>query len=94
MFNEIGYQPTLTKISEFKKSRLYSIWNFLIEIYLRCLTGRSVGLDKARLEVYAMVVGIYYDFQVDYATHIWEEFLKSIGNTNDIDGVLVLDTRV
>ncbi|CAI9279712.1 unnamed protein product [Lactuca saligna] len=23
-------------------------------IYLRCLTGRSVGLDKGRLEVYAM----------------------------------------
>ena len=34
MFNEMGYQPTLTKISEFKKSGLSCIWNFLFGIYL------------------------------------------------------------
>lgn len=34
-----------------------------------------------------MVAGIYYDLQVDYATQIWEEFLKSIGNTNVVDGI-------
>ncbi|CAH1433804.1 unnamed protein product [Lactuca virosa] len=83
----MGYQPTLTKISEFKKSSLPSLWNFLFGIYLRCLTGRSVGLDKAHMEVYAMVAGIYYDLPVDYATHMWKEFLKSIENTNAVDGV-------
>ena len=58
MINEMGHQPPLTKISDFKKSSLPYISNFLFSIYLRCLTGRSVGLDKGRMEVYAMVVGI------------------------------------
>ena len=49
MLNEMGYQPSLTKISEFKKSCLTCIWNNLFCIYLRCLTGRSIGLEKGRL---------------------------------------------
>lgn len=58
MFNEMDNQTILTKISEFKKSSLPFMWNFLFDIYLHCLTGSTVGLDKARLEVDAMVVGI------------------------------------
>lgn len=43
MFHEIGHQPQLSKISDFKKSDLPNIWNFLFGIFMRCLT---VGLDK------------------------------------------------
>lgn len=32
-----------------------------------------------------MVVGLYYDLQVDCATHLWNEFVKSVANTNDVD---------
>ena len=70
MFKEIGYQPILTKISDFKKSCLPCIWNFLFGIYLRCLTDQSVGLDKAKLEIYALVAGIYYDLPVSYTTQL------------------------
>lgn len=34
MFNEMGYQPPLTKISNFKKSSLPCIHNFLFGIFL------------------------------------------------------------
>ena len=34
-----------------------------------------------------MVVGIYYDLSLDYATQLWDEFVKSIGNTNVVDGI-------
>lgn len=34
MFNERGYQPTLTKINEFKKSSLPCLGNFLFGLYL------------------------------------------------------------
>ena len=61
MFNEMGHQPPLEKISDFKKSGLPCIWKFLFGIFLQCLTGRKVGLDKGRQEVYAMVMGLYYD---------------------------------
>ncbi|KAL7601073.1 hypothetical protein Lser_V15G24877 [Lactuca serriola] len=87
MFNEMGHQPELEKISDFRKSGLPCIWNFLFGIFLRCLTGRSVGLDRGRVEVYAMVMGIYYDINVDYATQLWKEFVKSLENTNSVKGI-------
>lgn len=34
-----------------------------------------------------MVVGLYYDLQVDYATLLWWEFGNSIVNTNVVNGV-------
>ena len=70
VFNKMGHQPNLTKMSDFKKPGLPCIWNFFFGIYLRCLTGRTVGLDKGRLEVYAMVASLYYDLSVDYATQL------------------------
>lgn len=61
MFNEMGHEPPFSRMSNFKKSSLPCIWNFIFGIFLRCLTGRTVGLDKAKLEVYAMVAVLYYD---------------------------------
>lgn len=46
-----------------------------------------MGLDKGRLEIYVMVVGICYDFQVDYATQLWEEFGVSISHINVVNRV-------
>lgn len=34
-----------------------------------------------------MVAGLYYDLQVDYANHLWNEFGKNIANTNVVNGV-------
>ena len=87
MFNEMGYQPPLTKISDFKKSRLPRLWNFLFGIFLRCLNGRTIGLDKGRMEVYAMVAGLYYDLEADYSTQLWKEFQKGIEQTNVVLGI-------
>lgn len=55
MFTEMDHQPVLTGISLFRKSSLPCVWNFLFGVILRCLTGRSSGLDKAKLEVYVMI---------------------------------------
>lgn len=51
------------------------------------MTDRSVGLDIAKLKVYVMIVGLYYDHTVDYATQLCEEFATSISHTNVADGV-------
>ena len=56
-------------------------------IVIRCLIGRSSGLDKTKLEVYLVIVGLYYGLNVDYATDIWEEFGTSISHTNLTNGV-------
>ena len=70
----MGHQPPLTGISNFCKNTLPYVWNFLFGIFLRCLVGRSVGLDKAKLEVYALIAGLYYDLNVNYVSRLWEEF--------------------
>ena len=70
MFKEMGHQPTLTAISHFKKSSLPCVWGFLFGIVMRCLTRRSSGLDKAKLEVYFVMAGLYYGLNVDYASFI------------------------
>ena len=46
MFHQMGHQPQLTKISDFRKSGLPCVWNFLFGIFLWCSIGRTVGLDK------------------------------------------------
>ncbi|KAI3496682.1 hypothetical protein L1887_39053 [Cichorium endivia] len=47
MFNEMGYSPPLEKISTFKKNQLPDIWRYYFSIFLRCLSGRTSGLDSA-----------------------------------------------
>lgn len=59
MFNEIGHQPPLTGISQFRKSSLPYMWNFVFVIILRYLIDRSSGLDRAKLKLYAMIAGLY-----------------------------------
>lgn len=45
------------------------------------------GLDKAKLEIYALVASIYYHIPIDFTTQLWEEFVKSISNTNVVNGI-------
>lgn len=46
-----------------------------------------MGLDKGRLEVYGMVAGLFYDLNVDYATQVWKEFIKSLENICVVKGI-------
>ncbi|KAI3516185.1 hypothetical protein L1887_15096 [Cichorium endivia] len=61
MFNEMGYEPLLEKISMFKKNQLPNLWRYFFSIFLRCLSGRSSGLDSASVAFQGLLYGIYYD---------------------------------
>lgn len=87
MFNEIGHQHTLVNISSFKKSSLPYIWSFLFGIVLRCLTGRSSGIDKAKLKVYSVMARMYYGLNVDYASLLWEELGTYISHSKLVNRV-------
>lgn len=76
MFNEMGYEPPMTGINHFRRYALPTLWNFLFGIFLRCLTGPITVLDKSKLEVFAMIVRLYYGVNVDYVTQLWEEFIQ------------------
>ena len=87
MFNEMGHQQVLTRISHFKKLSLPCIWSFLFGIVLRCLKGRSSRLDKAKLEIYSIIDGLHYGIDEDYTTHLCEKFGTTITHTNLTNGV-------
>ncbi|KAI3494522.1 hypothetical protein L1887_40729 [Cichorium endivia] len=81
MFNEMGYSPPLEKISTFKKNQLPDLWRYYFSIFLRCLSGRTSGLDSASVSFQTMLYGIYYDVKVDYATILWTDFCSHINHS-------------
>ncbi|KAI3708790.1 hypothetical protein L2E82_38243 [Cichorium intybus] len=81
MFNEMGYFPLLEKISLFKKNQLPDLWRYFFSIFLRCLSGRTSGLDSASVAFQSLLFGIYYDVKVDYASILWADFCSHINHS-------------
>ncbi|KAL7585994.1 hypothetical protein Lser_V15G44225 [Lactuca serriola] len=78
MFNSMGHEPYMKKLSEFKKSKLPAVWSLLFGFILRGLTSRACGLDAARREVLSLMYGLYKGVNVDFATVLWGDFVDSI----------------
>ncbi|KAI3708821.1 hypothetical protein L2E82_38300 [Cichorium intybus] len=81
MFNEMGYDPPLEKISLFKKNQLPDLWRYFFSIFLRCLSGRTSGLDSASVAFQSLLYGIFYDVKVDYASILWTDFCSHINHS-------------
>lgn len=74
----MGYIPPISIVSIFKKSAILIIWNFFFGVTLRCLMGRSSGINKAKLQFYSIMAGLYYGLKVYYASLLWDEFTTYI----------------
>ncbi|KAI3708561.1 hypothetical protein L2E82_37806 [Cichorium intybus] len=81
MFNEMGYEPQLEKISTFKKNQLPDLWRYFFSIFLRCLSGRTSGLDSASVAFQSLLYGIYYDVKVDFTSILWADFCSHINHS-------------
>ncbi|KAI3778967.1 hypothetical protein L2E82_08357 [Cichorium intybus] len=81
MFNEMGYEPLLERISTFKKNQLPDLWRYFFSIFLRCLSGGTSGLDSASVTFQGLLYGIYYDVKVDFASIIWTDFCSHINHS-------------
>ncbi|KAI3767969.1 hypothetical protein L2E82_18398 [Cichorium intybus] len=80
MFIEMGYEPLLEKISMFKKNQLPDLWRYFFSIFLRCLSGRTSGLDSASVSFQGLLYGIYYDVKVDFVLILWADFFSHINH--------------
>ncbi|KAI3505859.1 hypothetical protein L1887_28167 [Cichorium endivia] len=81
MFNEMGYEPLLERISTFKKNQLPDLWGYFFSIILRCLSGRTSGLDSASVAFQGLLFGIYYDVKVDFTSVLWADFCSHINHS-------------
>ncbi|KAI3739797.1 hypothetical protein L2E82_30209 [Cichorium intybus] len=91
MFNEMGYEPLLERISTFKKNQLPDLWRYFFSIFLRCLSGRTSGLDSASVTFQCLLYGIYYDVKVDFATILWTDFCSYINHS--MNGTEIANAR-
>ncbi|XP_023737216.1 uncharacterized protein LOC111885168 isoform X1 [Lactuca sativa] len=78
VFNSMGHEPYMKKVSDFKKSRLPAVWSLLFGFILRGLTSRTGGLDAGPKELLSLMYGLYKGVNVDFATVLWNEFVDSI----------------
>ncbi|KAL7585778.1 hypothetical protein Lser_V15G44222 [Lactuca serriola] len=78
MFNSMGHEPYMKKVSDFKKSKLPAVWSLLFGFILRGLTSRTGGLDAGPKELLSLMYGLYKGVKVDFATVLWGEFVDSI----------------
>ncbi|CAH1448792.1 unnamed protein product [Lactuca virosa] len=74
ILNEMGYNPPISVISDFRKSKLPILWSFFFGVMIHCLTGRNSSLDKAKLQLYCVMVVLYYGLKIDYDSLLWDEF--------------------
>ncbi|KAI3503762.1 hypothetical protein L1887_32211 [Cichorium endivia] len=81
MFNAMGYEPQLETISNFKKKQLPDLWWYFFSIFLRCLSGRTSGLDSVSQSFQSLLYGIYFDVKVDFASILWADFCSHINHT-------------
>ncbi|KAI3499751.1 hypothetical protein L1887_35560 [Cichorium endivia] len=81
MFYEMGYEPLLERIRTFKKNQLPDLWGYFFSIFLRCLSGRTSGLDSASVAFQGLLFGIYYDVKVDFASVLWADLCSHINHS-------------
>ncbi|KAI3739206.1 hypothetical protein L2E82_29605 [Cichorium intybus] len=81
MFNEMGCAPLLEKISTFKKNQLPDLLRYYFSIFLRCLSGRTSGLDSASISFQSLLYGIYYEVKLGCASILWADFCLHINHS-------------
>lgn len=80
MQNEMWYSPSTNLISDFRNSKLPSLWNFFFGVIIWCLTGRNSSHKKAKLRPYSILANLYYNLKVDYTSLLWDEFTTYINH--------------
>lgn len=58
------------------------MWNIFFDVTLHFFTGRSSRLDKAKLQFYSVMAGLYYGMKVDYASVLCDEITTNTKNSN------------
>ncbi|CAI9295996.1 unnamed protein product [Lactuca saligna] len=79
VFDQMGYlPPRLEMTPNFKKGKLPAMWQFLVHIILRCLTGKTGGTDTLSRVLLVFLFGLYTGKEVDFGTTIWKDFASYV----------------
>ncbi|GKE91535.1 hypothetical protein Tco_1572630, partial [Tanacetum coccineum] len=72
---DIGYVASIRILADFNAKNLTQPWQTLFKIISRCTTGKSTGLDAARIGTLQILWGVVNKVHIDYAKLIWDDII-------------------
>ncbi|GJW61754.1 hypothetical protein Tco_0111089 [Tanacetum coccineum] len=79
---ELGYKGDIASVTEVITGHMHQPWRTFAAIINRCLSGKTISLDKIRLSRAQILWGIFHNKNVDYVELLWEDFMFQIDNRN------------
>lgn len=86
----MGYQGKLKGVAIFKKGKLLVVWQYVFHYVIRCLSGRTGGIDNMGIPLLEIVWSIFTGNPVNYGNNLWEDFLQYISKGNPKERMLEL----
>ncbi|GKB73853.1 hypothetical protein Tco_0935265, partial [Tanacetum coccineum] len=71
----VGYQGDVDKVSAFFTKNLAQPWKTMFKVFNRCLTSRTSGHDKTKINILEIFHVVVNRVHVDYAALLWWDFL-------------------
>nr|GFB92478.1 hypothetical protein [Tanacetum cinerariifolium] len=90
---ELGYSSKCEMLSVIHIDHMYKPWSILAAINNKCISGKSLGLDRLRLSRAQILWGMYNKKNVDFVALLWEDFMfqadnKEISSTSSSNAAL------
>ncbi|GJW84013.1 hypothetical protein Tco_0157158 [Tanacetum coccineum] len=79
----VGYQGDVDKVSAFFTKNLAQPWKTMFKVFNRCLTSRTSGHDKTKINILEIFHVVINRVHVDYAALLWWDFLHCVQQKKD-----------
>nr|GEU74986.1 hypothetical protein [Tanacetum cinerariifolium] len=80
LIKELGYSGKCDMLSTIRTDQMHQPWRTFAAVINRCISGKSIGLDRLR-ELRAQILwSMYNQINVDYVAFLWEDFMYQADN--------------
>ncbi|GJV78800.1 retrovirus-related pol polyprotein from transposon TNT 1-94 [Tanacetum coccineum] len=77
---ELGYKGDLGSITKVFTDHMHQPWRTFAAIINKCLSGKTISLDKIGHSRAQILLGMFYKKNVNFVELIWEDFMYQIDN--------------
>ncbi|GKA77820.1 retrovirus-related pol polyprotein from transposon TNT 1-94, partial [Tanacetum coccineum] len=78
--HELGYSGKCDMLSAIHTDQMHQPWRTFSAIINRCISGKTIGLDRLRESRAQILWGMYNKNNVDYVALLWEDFMYQADN--------------
>ncbi|GKC98496.1 hypothetical protein Tco_1168771 [Tanacetum coccineum] len=72
---ELGYSGNYEILSAIRTNQMHQPWRTFAVVINRCISGKSMGLDRLRESQAQVLWAMYNQKNVDYVDLLWEDFM-------------------